>query len=300
MRSTDSLMSSPSLISVILCCYNGAATLPHQLLALSEQDYTGNWELIFVDDSSTDESVAIADSFADRLPITILHTESNAGPARARNLGAVAAAGDVLLFCDHDDVADKGWVAAFAEAARVAAAFGGFLEEKLLNTSEIQEWRHATTPGRLPLALDTVPVPVSCNCGVWKEVFQEVVGFSEEYDAYRAGEDSDLFWRIQLAGYRVSYVPSAIVHYRHRNDLKGIMRQSFRYGMSTALLFRRFRHLGLRTQSKRNTLDRTVSIMRGIPKAVAMQRKRGPWLWMASYACGQMVGSLRHRVWYVE
>src|SRR5262249_32454871 len=65
---------SPPLVSVVLCCHNGAATLGDQLAALSRQTYRGRWELVFVDDCSRDESCAIAESWADRLPIRIVRT----------------------------------------------------------------------------------------------------------------------------------------------------------------------------------------------------------------------------------
>ena len=85
--------------------------------ALAEQQYDGNWELVFVDDGSTDSSVSIAESWSDRLPMRIVPTSESGDPvglASARNIGGHAARGELLLFCDDDDVADEGWIAAFA------------------------------------------------------------------------------------------------------------------------------------------------------------------------------------------
>ena len=94
-------MSAPvtapaGLISVVLCCHNGARTLTEQLAALARQDYAGAWELVFVDDGSTDESAAIASSWADRLPLRIVPTGEPGAPvglASARNIGGHAARG---------------------------------------------------------------------------------------------------------------------------------------------------------------------------------------------------------------
>lgn len=293
----------PDLISVVLCCHNGERTLADQLSALAKQQYDGNWELVFVADSPTDSSVSIAESWSDRLPMRIVHTSESGDPvglASARNIGGYAARGEVLLFCDDDDVADEGWIAAFAHAAKDAGAFGGHNEEELLNDPRVRGWRYPWTPGRLPIAFGRAPVPVGNNSGVWTEIFREVGGFDAEFSEFGSGEEVDFFWRAQLAGHEVRYVPGAIMHVRHRNSLKTLARQAYRYGLSSAVLFRRFRHLGLPRTSGLGTLGAMTRIVRGIPKAIVSQRRRGAWLRMTSFAWGQAVGSLRNRVWYVD
>jgi len=293
----------PDLVSVVLCCHNGARTLADQLSALAKQDYGGRWELIFVDDCSTDESVSIAESWSERLPIRIVPTGQGGNPvglASARNVGGNAARGELLLFCDDDDVADEGWISAFAQAARESAAFGGFNEEDLLNDPSVRGWRYPWTPGRLPIAFGRVPVPVGNNSGVWRSAFQQVGGFDPEFSEFGSGEEVDFFWRVQLAGHQVQYVPTAIMHVRHRNSLKALVRQAYRYGLSSAVLFRRFRHVGLPATSGLGTLAVLVRIARGVPKALVSQRKRGAWLRMTSFAYGQAVGGFRNRVWHVD
>jgi GT2 family glycosyltransferase len=203
-----------------------------------------------------------------------------------------------LLFCDDDDIADKSWMSALAEAARTAAAFGGFNEEESLNDPGVRGWRYAWTPGRLPIAFGMVPVPVGNNSGVWSSAFREVGGFDAEFS--ESGEEVDFFWRVQLAGHDVRYVPNAIMHVRHRNSLKALVRQSYRYGIGSAMLYRRFRYLGLPRTSARQTLAVLARVARGVPKALISRRKRGAWLRMTSYACGQAVGSIRNRVWIVD
>ena len=293
-------MTRASLITVVLCCHNGARTLADQLAALASQDYEGRWELVFVNDRSTDASVSIASSWSDRLPIRIVDTEGDGGLADARNFGGKAAAGDVLLFCDDDDIADRGWISAFAQAAREAPAFGGFLEESVLNDSVVQGWRYPMTPGRLPIAFGLAQVPVGCNCGVSSSVFRDVGGFTAEFAQLGCGEDVDFFWRVQLAGHEVRYVPSAVMHIRHRQDLKSLVRQSYRYGFGNAVLYRRFRHLGIQRTSAMETFRVVARVARGIPGALTSTRKRGAWLRMTSYACGQAVGSIRNRVWHLD
>jgi glycosyltransferase involved in cell wall biosynthesis len=290
-------------VSVVLCCHNGSRTLAEQLAALAKQDYTRSWELVFVDDRSTDNSVAIAESWSDRLPMRIVSTRPSGPPvglAAARNIGGRAARGEVLLFCDDDDVADPGWISALAEAAESSAAVGGFNEEESLNEPRVREWRYPLTPGRLPIAFGKVQVPVGNNSGVWTSVFLDLGGFEAEFSEFGSGEEVDFFWRVQLAGYEVRYVPTAIMHVRHRASLASLRRQWLGYGLSNAVLYRRFRYLGIPPTSFTETLGVLTRLARGIPRAIFSERKRGAWLRMASYACGQAVGSIRNRVWYVD
>ena len=295
--------SAPDLVSVILCTHNGERTLADQLAALARQDYTGNWELVIVNDGSTDASVSIAESWSGRLPMRIVHTAEPGSPvglASARNVGGNEARGDVLLFCDDDDVADEAWISAFADAACESAALGGFNEEETLNDPIVRYWRFPLTPGRLPIAFGKAHTPLGNNCGAWSTAFHEVGGFDPAYSQFSSGEEFDFFLRVQLAGYPLTYVPEAIMHIRHRNSLKSLVRQWYGYGLSNALLYTRFRDdLGVRGTTARETLGVLVRVARGIPKALATRRHRGAWLRMTSFAYGQVVGSIRNRVWHV-
>jgi glycosyltransferase involved in cell wall biosynthesis len=300
-----SLAGPPSLVSVVLCCHNGSRTLEAQLAALARQDYAASWELIFVDDRSTDNSVAIAESWSDRLPIRTVPTRLTGQPvglAQARNIGGRAAHGEVLLFCDDDDVADPGWISALAAAAEESAAFGGFDEEELLNElPHMRAWREPLTPGQLPHRFDKLPSPIGNNSGVLTSVFLDIGGFEAEYSEFGSGEEVDFFWRVQLAGYELRYVPNAIMHVRHRSGLRPLARQWYGYGRSSIVLHRRFRHdLGLRRTSRRKTMHVLIGVVRGIPGAIVNERKRGIWVRTTSYSRGQVVGSLVNRVWHLD
>ncbi|MBD0314766.1 MAG: glycosyltransferase family 2 protein, partial [Microcoleus sp. T3-bin5] len=75
------------------------------------------WEVILVDNGSTDGSKRIAACYADRLAnFKVVSATEQAGAAYARNVGVRAATGDYLAFCDADNIADLGWVAAFCRA----------------------------------------------------------------------------------------------------------------------------------------------------------------------------------------
>ena len=150
-------------------------------------------------------------------------------PADAGRRGALAAAarvarGRFLLFCDADDIVADDWIERMVAALEQHPAVGGHLDEESLNPPSMRAWRPLSTPGQLPAPFGLLPALIGANCGVWREAYEKVGGFDENFRGVSA-EETDLFWRIQLAGYQLGYAPAAVVAYRHRATLPGILRQ---------------------------------------------------------------------------
>ena len=107
-------------LSVILPCYNGAETIAVQLNALVQQQWSEDWEVIVVNNGSTDNSVEIVEEYRDRLPLRIVnaHTppEPRLGVTHSYNVGIKAAIGNAIAFCEADDEVTPGWLGAMAEA----------------------------------------------------------------------------------------------------------------------------------------------------------------------------------------
>lgn len=94
------------LFSIVMPIYNGEKVITDSLNSILEQEYT-DWELIIVDDGSTDNSASICDKLAQRdQRITVVHTPNN-GPAQARNIGLEKSQGEYVLFIDADDYIEK-------------------------------------------------------------------------------------------------------------------------------------------------------------------------------------------------
>ncbi|MDA9218046.1 glycosyltransferase family 2 protein, partial [Schleiferiaceae bacterium] len=89
-------------LSVIIPAYNAAATLGEALCSV-EQQHVQPFEVVVVNDGSTDETAAVIQSFMDRLPLVCVD-QANAGLGAARNAGMRAAKGDAWAFLDADDV----------------------------------------------------------------------------------------------------------------------------------------------------------------------------------------------------
>lgn len=289
--------SERPLVSVIMPVRNAAAILPLQLEALSRQTYGGSWELLVVDNGSTDESAAVARLWSDRIPmLRVISAAERAGINYARNAGAHAARAEFLLFCDADDEVDDNWLKAMVEAAEECDLVGGRLDDNSLNNADVRTWRGELPTERLPTALGFLPYAVGANCGLRADILRELGGFDERHAV--GGEDVELFWRAQLASYRLCFVPTAIVHYRYREDLATLARQFYRYGRAEPQLYRTFARWGVQRSSVRQALRNWAWILRHVPDFFGDSRRKGIWIRKASYRFGRLVGSFTFRTFY--
>ncbi len=120
--------------SVVVPTYNAAEALPSQLAALGVPGlHREPIEVVISDNGSTDLSAEIARSWSDRLTITVVDSSRGQGVSVARNVGIAAAASDLILLCDADDVVTPGWVGSMVEALRDHPFVGGSLETPTLS-----------------------------------------------------------------------------------------------------------------------------------------------------------------------
>jgi GT2 family glycosyltransferase len=215
------------VVSGVLCVHNGAATLDGQLAALAAQDFDGCWELVVVDNASTDASRDIAAAWASRMPYLRVVAEPHVGLNRARNRGVRTAAGSLIVVCDADDEVTPGWVRAMVAGLQQFDVVGGALEPL---TNPKSHWRRDDCPQRddLPAMLGR-PFAMGANLGFTRHVFDAVGGFD---DAFVLGADEvDFCLRAQYAGCTIGFVPDAIVHYRTKESARRVMRQWYGYGV---------------------------------------------------------------------
>ena len=125
-------------VSVVLPARNVARTLEAQLGALSSQELSEPWEVIVVDNGSTDGTSEILARWVDRLPWMSVVTCAQRGTNSARNAGVRAARAERILFCDSDDVVTSGWVRDLSRALDDWDLVGGVTETAMLNESPVQ------------------------------------------------------------------------------------------------------------------------------------------------------------------
>lgn len=281
------------MVSVVIPVFNGEATLGAQLEALTHQTYRGDWEVIVADNGSTDRSLDLVRSFADRLPgLRIVDASDRRGQCHARNLGARAARGEFIGFTDQDDVVAPEWIEALGEAGQDFDLVGGRLETHLLNDPTGLSWRVPKRDG-LPTILGFLPYAEGGNCGIHASVLQDLGGWTEEF--LGGGEDVDLSWRAQLSSYTLGYASKAVVHYRYRSDLRRTARQAYGYGVSHSHLYRVYRYRGVR-KPRTFTGLKAWAVLLAHAGDLFHAEDRFRWVFLACMRIGRLRGSLRYHV----
>ena len=280
----------PELVSVVVPVLDEEEHIAEQLEALAAQRYPGAWELLLVDNGSTDRSLGIASGFAGRLPLRIVDASDRRGLNHARNVGAANAAGDFLAFCDADDVVSPGWLAALVAAADQGDIVAGSLDFASLNEELQRAWQPDDPMTELPVAHGFLPYAPGGNCGVWTEIAREL-GWDEDF---RFGSsDIEFSWRAQLAGRRVVFAPAAVVCQRYRRTLRGLARQYFAYGRSGPQLSRRFAEHGMLPDRELRAQWRWL--VRRARDLLGPRERRGNWIRIAAMSLGRLAGSVRRR-----
>lgn len=285
-------------VSVIIPARNAAATLPIQLEALAGQDYPDPWEIVVVDNASTDATVSVGQLWQRKIPhLRVMTAPWHPGSGHSRNEGARLATGRWLLFCDADDVVGHGWVSAMVEGLREFDLVGGMIERRRLNSSAALAGRPGTGSDLLD-GFRHLPYVSSASMSVRRKIWDRVAGFDERF---AAGDDIDVCWRVQMAGGRIGIAPGAIVHYRLRPTLRSTMRQLYRYGRAHARLYHQYAPMGM-PPSTRTTYD-PVRAWRRIaaltPRALWSRTAASTLCADLAFRAGRLVGSLRHRVCYL-
>ncbi len=227
-------------VSVIMPAYNAGATIGAQIDALSRQAKEADLEVLVCDNGSSDETLAIARGHADpALRLRVIDASHRRGPSAARNTGAAQARGDLLLFCDADDVVEHGWVSAMTDALQVADLVAGSLDGRSLNRDNRASvsWE-VSSEIRMPF-WPRFGAGASSNLGIRARVFAAVGGFDE---TLKTAEDVDLCWRVQLAGYVFARSHDAVVKSRQRDGRCEVFHQARSYGAGSRALRVKYRH----------------------------------------------------------
>lgn len=235
------LVEVPSF-SVIVCTHNGGERIVACLQALSRLVYP-NYEVLVVDDGSTDNTAELVREFDD----VRLIESGRCGLSAARNKGAGEARGDLIAYTDDDcepDIHWLHWLAYAFEHKGWDACGGPNLPPRPMisddgRASVIDEVVVASAPGAPSHVLigdeEAEHLP-GCNLAVRKKVLEAIGGFRESY--WIAGDDVDLCWRLEDAGYRMGFHAAAFVWHRRRASLWCYFRQQYYYGKAEAMLMR--------------------------------------------------------------
>ncbi len=285
-----------SSVTVLVPARNASSTIRAQLDALSSQEYDGWWELLVVDNQSTDETSDIARSYADRIPnLRIIGAHRAPGVAVARNEGLRAAKGDVILCCDADDEVSPGWIQAMADALAHFDIVQGRLNEEKLN--DLRRLRTRNDRAELWRVAGFLYTARGANMGVRRDVALSLDGWDESYSG--GGEDVDFAWRVQLAGGSIGLAEEACIEYRLRAGVKPLWIQFYRYGKNRPVLYRKFASHGMRRPGWPIVAKAYLWCAIHIPDLALGPARRDRWIRRTAAAFGRFVGSSRIGVRYL-
>ncbi len=202
-------------VSVIVPVYNGAKTVAEALQSVFAQSYK-DYEVIVVNDGSTDSTAEVLAGFGDK--IRLISLGQNGGQSAARNLGASQARGDYLAFLDQDDIwytHKLEWQVAVLddnpELGLVYSDLDEIDEQGRYKTWEVHKtfgMSHPKTSLVSVLINDVFILPSTVVCR--KECFAQVSGFDTRLSGY---EDDDLWIRLWPVC-RFHYIPKALIKWR--------------------------------------------------------------------------------------
>ncbi len=214
--------AAPPVVTVVVVNYNGGEYLRGCLASLKRQTFT-DFEVIVVDNASTDASLALATECPERC--TVLRQDRNLGFAEGNNVGARVGKGRWLALLNPDAVAEPGWLAAMLDAAdkrpthRMIACLQISLHDKtrLDGAGDCYLAYGFAWRGGFGHPMAHAPTAGECfaPCGAAalypRDLFLESGGFEERYFCYH--EDVDLAFRLRLIGERCQFVPGAVVRH---------------------------------------------------------------------------------------
>ncbi len=224
-------------VSVVIPAFNAEDTLKDCLDALANQSYLrGKYEILVIDDGSTDATPDIAESGADR----VIYQE-NQGPAIARNTGVDAARGEIILFTDADCVACETFVEqminplADPAVVGVKGAYRTHQKRMWARFAQIEfEERYAKLA-----KTEFIDFVDSHAAAFRKDVFLEVGGFDPHFPVAN-NEDVDLSYKIARLGYPMIFNQEAIVYHTHPDSAAQYLKLKFLRAYWRMLVYRRF------------------------------------------------------------
>jgi hypothetical protein len=222
--STSKMEMRCPFVSIVILNYNGQKFLENCLRSALDSDFE-TFEIVLVDNASTDNSVEIAKSFIADSKLKIICLEENLGFSRGNNVGASVASGKYVVFLNNDTVVEKNWLKELVKVMENDHDIGA-VQPKLLFLDRPDEVQSAgnfidtlgfTIP-RVRLSLERKKFGCQAEIAatgaallIRRDLFFHIGGFESNFFAYY--EDTDLSWRVRMAGKSILFVPSSIVYH---------------------------------------------------------------------------------------
>lgn len=228
-------MADITRISVIIPAHNAAATLPRTLAALTSA-HPAPYEIIVVDDGSSDQTAELAESIG----VCVLRLGKNIGAAAAKNRGANAATGEILFFTDSDIIVPCDVIARVCADFTRTACDGvvGLLDEKIPSPDFASQFKNLWmnyTYARLA-GLSRLGLFYTSAAAIRRQVFLNTGGFDENYRGASIAEDTEFGQRAWGAGVTITLDPELRVVHLKQYTIATVLRDDFRRARALSLM----------------------------------------------------------------
>lgn len=224
--------NAPS-VTVVIPVFNGMSTLPACLDSLEAQDYPIPFEVIIVDDGSSDGS----GDYAESRGIKVIRQE-NRGPGLARNAGVEAAEGEYLVFTDDDCILDTNFISEIVRSLPGTDVIGSQGQIYSRQKSLVARFIHHELGERYVLLnkneyIDWVATYAACYR---KDVFEEIGGFNDTYSS----EDCELSFRLAQKGHKMIFAPRARSQHKNFENYFKFFRFKYKRAYWSIWLYKNF------------------------------------------------------------
>jgi glycosyltransferase involved in cell wall biosynthesis len=223
-------------ISIIIPTFNGASRIGNCLNALLKQTAGRDVEILVVNDGSIDNTAEVVAGYSG----VRLIAQRNAGPAAARNRGALEARGTLLLFTDDDCVPMPDWLDAMItpfddpEVVGVRGVYRTHQERVAARFVQIEyEDRY-----RLMADLDCIDFIDTYSAAFRRDRFLEMDGYDTSFPVACA-EDVELSYRMSAHGWKMKFAPAAIVYHTHPDTLARYLKKKYKFAFWRVLAVRK-------------------------------------------------------------
>ncbi len=227
------------LVSVVVPAYNAQGTIWQCLASLVKQSFPrDNFEILMVDDGSTDRTQQIIKQF----PVRYIH-QTNQGPATARNKGAREAKGEIILFTDADCIADTDWIKQMVKPfanPEIVGVKGAYKNKEKRLIARLAQLEFEERYRLLEKNRERIDMVDTYSGGFRRDIFLKVGGFDTSFSVAN-NEDTEFSYRLFFQNYKMAFNRRAIVyHLGHPKTLIQYLRLKFGRGYWRIVVYKRF------------------------------------------------------------
>lgn len=294
--------------SVVIPAFNAGPWIAEQLDSLAAQREAPDFEVLVCDNGSTDDTADVVASGDWPFPVRVVRADGRKGASHARNVGAEQARGDVLLFCDADDIVNDVWVRTLVDAVEAsdgALVAGALLHERFNDPEVLAAYGIPADPSpeqveAAPLVVEDppafagfLPTAAGGNCALPRRTYLAVGGMDPDYPG--GSEETDFAWRVQLAGTRVVSAPRATIQYRLKAAPRSLFRQQRIQQRARIFLWTRWSDRGMTGPSLKYSATELARLVPRLPRALRSRAAALETARLAGGHVGALEGMLKYR-----